>query len=336
MERPGIGDEMRHYKEAFGDNGVTFSILNAGKKSITADLKKTEDFNRVKNLIKDSDIVVEQFRPGVMDKLGLGYDALSKETPGLIYCSITGFGQIGAKAMHAAHDLNYIADSGMLSLGEQPAGKATIPPLLAADIAGGTYPAVMNILLALLHRQLSGRGAYIDISMTDFLFPLMFWGLGLGWGSGKWPVAGKNLLTGGSPRYQIYQTSDERLLAVAALEDRFWNEFCDVISFEPDPEQERQNPHGMIEAISGIISMRCANEWRQSFAGRDACAFIANTLEEAFADGHYNSRSIFSGKIRTENGTSVNALPLPLVSDLKFKPETVLKAPNLGEHNQEY
>ena len=223
VERPGIGDEMRIYKDAFGDEGVTFALLNAGKRSITADLKKSEDLFKIKELIKKSDVVLEQFRPGVMAKLGLDYEVLAEENPGLIYCSITGFGQNGPKASIAAHDLNYVADTGMLAIGDCSSGKPAIPQLLAADLAAGSYPAVMNILLALQQRNHTGKGTYIDVSMTDCLFPLMFWGLGLGWGSGTWPQYGGQLLTGGSPRYQIYTTSDARYLAVAALEDRFWN-----------------------------------------------------------------------------------------------------------------
>jgi len=182
VERPDSGDEMRLYRDAFGDNGVTFSLLNAGKRSITADLKCDKDREQIKSLIKNSDVVIEQFRPGVMDRLGLGFTELSETQPGLIYCSITGFGQSGPKAQLAAHDLNYVADAGMLALGEHVAGRPSIPPLLAADLAGGSYPAVINILLALQKRAQTGKGTYIDISMTDCLFPLMFWCLGLGWG----------------------------------------------------------------------------------------------------------------------------------------------------------
>ena len=210
VERPGIGDEMRIYKDAFGDEGVTFALLNAGKRSITADLKKSEDLFKIKELIHKSDVVLEQFRPGVMAKLGLDYEALAEENPGLIYCSITGFGQNGPKASIAAHDLNYVADTGMLAIGDCSSGKPAIPQLLAADLAAGSYPAVMNILLALQQRNHTGKGTYIDVSMTDCLFPLMFWGLGLGWGSGTWPQYGGQLLTGGSPdiRYTQLRTRD--------------------------------------------------------------------------------------------------------------------------------
>ena len=333
IERPGVGDEMRIYGEAFGDNDVTFSILNAGKRSVTADLKNADDRQRIETMIRDSDVVIEQFRPGVMDRLGLGYARLSEMNPGLVYCSITGFGQSGPKAQVAAHDLNYVADTGMLALGECSAGKPSIPQLLAADLAGGSYPAVINILLALQQRNRTGKGVYLDISMTDGLFPLMFWCLGLGWGSGQWPQSGKQLLTGGSPRYQVYRTSDGRYLAVAALEERFWRVFCDTIGYETDAARERDEPELVIAEIADLVKAKSAQQCRALFATKDACAVIANTLEEAVEDAHYQARGVFKRKIQTESGKLIDALPLPIVAELIEKSAKPKKVPRLGEHN---
>ena len=333
IERPGIGDEMRIYKDAFGDNGVTFALLNAGKKSITADLKDTSSLNEVKQLIRDSDVVLEQFRPGVMARLGLGYDDLSVDNPGLIYCSITGFGQTGPKASVAAHDLNYVADTGMLAVGDCSSGKPSIPQLLAADLAAGSYPAVMNILLALQQRNRTGKGCYIDVSMTDCLFPLMFWCLGMGWGADTWPKYGNQLLTGGSPRYQVYVTSDNRFLAVAALEDRFWKEFNGIIGFDRQSIDEEAHPEKVISAIATIIQGKSASHWRAAFDGQDACAVIANTLEEAVQDAHYIARGVFDRKIETGEGDIVNALPMPFVPGLMDSPAIRKTVPGLGEHN---
>ena len=334
VERPGVGDEMRIYKEAFGDNGVTFALLNSGKRSTVADLKKPDDLDRIKSLINESDVLLEQFRPGVMKKLGLGYDDLADRNPGLIYCSITGFGQSGPKSPVAAHDLNYVADTGMLALGERIGGKPAIPQLLAADLAAGSYPAVMNILLALQHRNQTGKGACIDVSMTDCLYPLMFWALGLGWGAGRWPQYGNQLLTGGSPRYQIYTTSDKRYLAVAALEDRFWRVFCEVIELNIVSFDEKKNPQEVISAIEEIILTKTSEEWRTLFDGQDACAVIVNTVEEAVLDSHYNVRGVFDRQILTEAGREINALPLPIVPNLQSKPEKPEQVPVLGEYDK--
>ena len=333
VERPGIGDEMRIYKDAFGDNGVTFALLNSGKRSVTANLKDPQDNDKIKAIIRDSDVVVEQFRPGVMAKLGLDYDSLSQSNPGLVYCSITGFGQSGTKAAVAAHDLNYVADSGMLALGDNRSGKPAIPPLLAADIAAGTYPAVMNIFAALLLRSATGKGCYIDVSMTDNLFPLMFWSLGLGWGSGNWPQNGGQLLTGGSPRYQVYTTSDNRYLSVAALEDRFWNTFCEAIGFDRTNIDETNDPEEVITAIQKKIKGKSSDQWRAIFADKDACSLIVNTLEEAVQDIHYNERGVFEKQIETESGNVVNGLPLPIVRSLQNSEENLDTVPALGEYN---
>ncbi len=336
VEKPGIGDEMRIYKDAFGDNGVTFALLNAGKKSVTADLKDPKSVDNIKRLIGNSDIVLEQFRPGVMDRLGLGYDDLKFDHPGLIYCSITGFGQRGPKAGVAAHDLNYVADSGMLALGDSSSGKPAIPQLLAADLAAGSYPAVMNILLALQERNKTGKGRHIDVSMTDCLFPLMFWCLGLGWGAGTWPEGGRQLLTGGSARYQVYVTSDKRFLAVAALEDRFWNEFCEIIGFEIGSIDEETQSDLLKSTIQGIIQEKSSSHWRSVFQDRDVCAVVANTLEEAVQDDHYNERLVFNRKIRAESGDLVNALPMPLIPGMMVESRFEQTVPRLGEHNLEY
>ena len=334
VERPGFGDEMRIYEKAFGDGGVTFSILNAGKRSVVADLKNQDDVTKIKNLISRSDIVIEQFRPGVMKKLGLAYENLKASNPGLIYCSITGFGQHGPKSSIAAHDLNYVADAGMLTIGETRAGCPAIPPLLAADLAAGSYPAVMNILLALQQRNQTEKGSYIDVSMTDCLFPLMFWALGLGWGTNSWANDGGRLLTGGSPRYQVYRTSDDRFLAVAALEDRFWGNFCDAIELDRSRLDEDHHPREAIRAVSDRIQAKSSAQWRKIFEKRDACAVVANTLEEAVQDQHYLERGLFDQKIEKESGSLVNALPLPIVPELQRSTPSPKKVPSLGEHNQ--
>src|SRR5262245_1953715 len=144
IERPGRGDEMRSYVPKFGADSVNFAMLNRGKRSIAIDLKAPDAIPRMRPLLESADVVVEQFRPGVMDRLGLGYEALKAINPRIIYCAITGWGQTGPKADIAAHDLNYVAESGMLALAAGADGAPVVPSALVADIAGGTYPAVIN------------------------------------------------------------------------------------------------------------------------------------------------------------------------------------------------
>src|SRR5688500_15799560 len=215
IERPGRGDEMRSHTPRFGTDSVNFALLNRGKRSIAIDLKAPDAVATLRPLIESADVVVEQFRPGVMDRLGLGYESLREINPRLVYCAITGYGQHGPKADVAAHDLNYVAESGMLSLTKGADGAPVLPAALVADIAGGSYPAVVNILLALCARDRTGLGCKLDIAMADNLFTLMYWGIGNGLAAGEWPQPGGDLVTGGSPRYNIYRTRDDRFLAAA-------------------------------------------------------------------------------------------------------------------------
>ena len=157
IERPG-GEDMRHYQPRFDGESAMFALLNRGKKSLVLDLKNEADRDKLTPLIVRADVLVEQFRPGVMARLGLGYEAVRAINPKLIYCSITGYGQTGPRAGEAGHDLNYIGLTGLLALNPGPTDRPVVPPALIADIAGGTLPAVMNILLALRQRDQSGRG----------------------------------------------------------------------------------------------------------------------------------------------------------------------------------
>jgi crotonobetainyl-CoA:carnitine CoA-transferase CaiB-like acyl-CoA transferase len=233
VERPGTGDEIRRFPPAFGSTGGNFALLNRGKHGLTADLKDEGDRAHIRKLALSADVLIEQFRPGVMDRLGFGYEELSRENPRLVYCSITGYGQTGDRAQKAGHDLNYMAETGLLGLTRGADGAPVLPPVLAADVAGGAYPAVMNILLALTQRQASGRGCHLDVAMSDNLFTLAYWGLA-GGHAGQWPKPGSELLSGGSPRYQVYRTSDRKYLAAAPLEERFWQVFCERIGLPAD------------------------------------------------------------------------------------------------------
>src|SRR5262249_46751555 len=150
----------RRFPPFIGDLSVPFAILNRGKKSLVADLKDGDGRAAVEELVARADVLMEQFRPGVMDRLGFGYEAVRKKNPKIIYCSITGYGQKGPRRDEAGHDLNYVAATGLLSLSPGPADQPVLPPGLIADIAGGSFPAVMNILLALIARGKTGEGCY--------------------------------------------------------------------------------------------------------------------------------------------------------------------------------
>src|SRR3954468_10185905 len=198
------GEDMRRFPPNFGSTSAAFTVLNGGKKSIAADLKTEGGHRLINGLVERADILVEQFRPGVMDQLGFGYEQVRALNPRLIYCSITGYGQAGPRAQEAGHDLNYQAVTGLLSLSPGTPDAPTMPPSLVADIAGGTLPAVVNILLALRQRDRTGEGCRLDIAMADAMFTFAWFGLAQGHATGRFPGSQENMLTGSLPHYGLY------------------------------------------------------------------------------------------------------------------------------------
>jgi crotonobetainyl-CoA:carnitine CoA-transferase CaiB-like acyl-CoA transferase len=330
IERPGPGDEMRRYTPKFGTDSVNFALLNRGKRSIAIDLKAPGAVERLMPLIKEADVIVEQFRPGVMDRLGLGYEALARANPRLIYCAITGYGQSGARADVAAHDLNYAAETGMLSLAAGSDGAPVPPAALVADIGGGTYPAVVNILLALRAREQTGRGCKLDIAMADNLFTFMYWAMGNGLVAGRWPQPGKALVTGGSPRYNVYRTRDDRFVAAAPLEERFWGTFCEVIGLPAEARDDSRDPQASIQAVAARIREKTADEWRAAFSGKDLCCNIVNSIEQALSDAAFRERGLFERKL-TADGKAIPALATPVAPE--FRAGDSAGYPALGEGN---
>jgi alpha-methylacyl-CoA racemase len=330
VERPDGGDEMRSYTPRLGPTSVNFALLNQGKRSIALDLKRQDGVRRALELLQSADVLVEQYRPGVMERFGLGYEAVRAVNPRLVYCSITGWGQHGPLAGVAAHDLNYQAISGVLGLSAGADGAPVLPNVLAADIAGGAYPAVMNILLALRQRDATGSGCHLDIAMADNLFALAYWGLGDGFAAGQWPGSGDGLVTGGSPRYQIYRTRDDRYLACAPLEDKFWRNFLAVLE-APQLLDDAQDPAGVRRAVAALIAARTADEWVRRFDGIDACVSVVRTLQEAVQEPHFHARGVFDGRVSCGDGPSIPALPLPVSAHVAAD-GTVGTSPLLGEH----
>lgn len=332
IEKPLTGDEMRSSEPKWNDESVSFSMLNRGKKSLCLDLKDKNSQNTLKPLIKKADIIIEQFRPGVMKRLGLDYEKIKKINNKIIYVSITGYGQTGPKKMDAGHDLNYIGNVGLLSLSMGSGQNTTVPPALVADIAGGSYPAIINILLALRKRDLHKTGSYLDISMSDNLFPFMFWALGSGFIKSGWPLNSDSLLSGGSPRYNIYETSDGSYIAAAPLEDRFWKNFCKVIKLPKKLIEKQENQKEIIQKIRNIIILKDKFYWAKVFDEADCCCSVVKSIEEAINDNHFKVRNIFSKKIANDKGEEIPALPIPIDSQFRKK-KTVERAPKLGFDN---
>ena len=335
IEKPGVGDEIRLSNPQWGEQSVSFSLLNRGKKSLSLDLKDPKNLKILIPILKEADIIIEQFRPGVMKRLGLDYESIKKINQDIIYVSITGYGQHGPKSMVAGHDLNYIGNAGLLSISMGRENDTVVPPALVADIAGGSYPAIINILLALRKRDLNKEGSYIDLSMTENLFPFMFWGLGSGFAHNKWPGNSDGVLSGGSPRYNIYKTSDGSYVAAAPLEDRFWNKFCEAIELPKKFIKMQNDQEKVIQEIRKIIGQKEKNYWLDVFNKADCCCSIVKSIEEAINDNHFKVRKIFENKIINNLGEEIPALPIPV--DMQFrKDQKRASAPSLGDINDQF
>jgi alpha-methylacyl-CoA racemase len=325
IERPGRGDEMRTYQPTLGEDSANYAVLNRGKRAYAADFKDPAERDRVLALAAEADVVVEQFRPGVADRLGFGYEQVRAVNPGVVYCSITGYGQHGPNADRAAHDLNYLAEMGLLGVVVDSAGKPPLPPTVLADIAAGSYPAVMNILLALRQRDATGVGCHLDISMTHNLQLMAYGYFATHQAGGAWPVPGEELLTGGSPRYQVYATSDGRHVAVAALEQKFWERLAKLLELPAEYLDERGQESAVIAEVGKRIGARTAEHWRKVFDGEDVCAVVVATFAEAVESGlvDTNSNDRLAG-----NGFDVGTLPSPVDPGLR-RPPGALGYPSL-------
>ncbi|HEX3164439.1 MAG TPA: CoA transferase [Pseudolabrys sp.] len=328
IEQPG-GENARHFPPLIDGESAAFAMLNRGKKAIALNLKDDRDRAQLKPLLERTDILVEQFRPGVMARLGLAYEDVRKLNPKLIYCSISGYGQSGPREHEAGHDINYIGNTGLLDLQPGASDHPVVPPMLAADIAGGSFPAVINILLALRARDQSGQGCHVDIAMTDAMFTFTWAALALGAATGRFPKPGEMWLVGGSPRYQIYPAKDGKLVACGALEPKFWDAFTKAIALPEQFVNDMRDPRATREAVAKLIAARTSDEWRPIFAAADCCTTIIVALEEAMRDPHFIKRGLFAHHVATESGQRFPALPLPISQEFRDVPGSK-KAPKLG------
>lgn len=290
------------------DDGVStaHTYLNRGKQSLALDLKKPESVDTIKLLVADYDIVIEQFRPGVMQRLGIDYDTLKSVNPSLIYCAITGYGQTGPYRNRAGHDINYLSLAGVSShCGRRETGP---PPMgiQVADVAGGSHHAVMGVLAAVVHRQRTGEGQFVDISMTDAAFALNAMAGAAHLAGGELPGPEQSLLNGGS-FYDYYETADGRWLSVGSLEPQFMTRLCEVLGLEDmtsfglsqKPEHQKQLKQALTKAIAG----RSLAQWQAVFAEQDACVEPVLTLEEASAHPQIEARDMVIDVARENGGT---------------------------------
>ena len=336
VEAPSRPDMVRMLPPMEEGISAVHGYINRNKRSLGLDLKKPESIEAIKELVKEYDIIVEQFRPGVMARLGLDYETLSQINPRLIFCSITGYGQDGPYKDRAGHDLNYLSIAGMTSYnGRRESGPAPMA-FQVADIAGGSCHAVMGILAAVVHRSTTGEGQHVDISMTDAAFAMHGLVAPPALLDGQDPELERTQLNGGS-FYDCYETKDGRFFSVGGLEPQFFMQFCNAIgkpelsgrglAMDPDVVAEVKGE------IAEAMKQKTFDEWREIFAEVDSCTEPVLSFSEAVEHPQIQARNMVVD-VATESGEAQKQVASPF----KFsatEPEYRHTGVQLGAHTEQ-
>lgn len=329
VEQPGEGDPGRHIGLADGPHTVFFRNLNRGKKSVVLDLKSDTGRLALIEMIRTADVFLESFRPGVAQRLGIAYEQLRVHNPGLVYCSLSAFGQDGPYRSRPAHDLAVEALSGALSLNVGQDGQPAIPGLPVADLLAGLQ-GLGGVLMALLRRQQTGKGDYIDISMFDCMAAALRNVVGPTFAEGRQPDPKLERTTGGSAFYRMYGTRDGAFIALAGQEPKFVRallealgrpEFAALCERGPGAHQKP-----LMDFLEHTFAKHTRAEWEQRLGGIDVCFGAVNTLPEAFRDPHLLARGMV---LRDEKGRPHIASPIRFLDEPAAYD---LAAPALDQH----
>jgi crotonobetainyl-CoA:carnitine CoA-transferase CaiB-like acyl-CoA transferase len=320
------GDYARTMGAMNGDTSYFYQVVNRNKRSLRLDLKQPEGRVLFLRLVETADVVVEGFRPGVMDKLGLGYEALAAANPAIVCCSISGYGQSGPYAQRAGHDINYIGYAGVLDQTGTAGGAPAIANLQIGDLLGGSLSALLGLLVAVIEARASGRGRHVDVAMSEAALAHAIFPLVEVLAHGRVRPRGEDLLTGGVPCYGVYETADGRHMAVGALEEKFWSLVCDTLD-RPDLKSahlatgaEGARARAEMEAI---FRGRTQAEWVALFDPVDCCVTPVLRLEESLEDAQFAAR----GMVVEVDGVRQFAPPVRLCG---FVPSEARPAPAAG------
>ncbi len=333
-------DYVRMFPPYQHGESLNYIAYNRSKKSVLLDYTTPEGRETLLKLAETADVLVEQFRPGHMDRLGLGYAVVHERNPRLVYVSVTGYGQTGPYAHLAGHDLNYLGLSGVLGLTGEPDQAPTVPGVQLADIAGGSYGCVMATLAAIYAREQTGEGQHVDVSMTDCVMPLLSVAYALH-GGGQETGRGEMPLSGGQPNYGVYRCADEadgkpRYVALGTLEPKFWQKFCTVVG-KPDwlqfmlPQSAEQRTDYKV-TIQELIQERTLTDWVTLGTDNDLLITPVNTLDDLATDSHLLARQMISTQEHPIAGP-VTSVGIPL----KFSAtpaQPAWPAPQLGEDTE--
>jgi len=284
------GDYIRSMGPTIGGQSAYFLALNAGKKSVALNLKSPAGLGLFMRMASRADIVVEGFRPGTADRLGIGYQAVKTANSRIVYCSISGYGQDGPERDRAGHDLNYIARAGILGLCGRPGGAPAIPPVQIADLSSAMF-AALGITAALRESERTGEGRYLDIGMMDsalawMVMPVAEYAAGERGGRGRLPLTGKH------PCYNVYRTKDGHDICLAALESKFWEAFCRSMGREDLlPLQFSERPEDLA-AVEALFAGRTRDEWAQFLKGPDFCCEVVPNLSEVLISPQAKHRGL--------------------------------------------
>ncbi len=335
IEHPVGGDPGRHFDPKQDGVGSVFLLTNRNKRSATLNLKAAEGKSLFLQLVERADVVVDSFRPGVMERLGLGYDELCALNPRLIYATLSGFGQAGPYRDRPGHDLNYLALAGIAGLnGSGPSGP--VPPAVQVADLGGATLAAIGILAAVVARERTGCGQRVDTSLFGAAVAWLPTLAATLFGDGHSPKLGEPRLAGGLAEYAVYRTRDGRHVTLGALETKFLAAFLERVG-RPEllplatglPEEQAT----LRSELTALFLSRTQSEWETLMAGVDTCFAPVRTLEEALSDPHVRANGLVASVEHTRLGT-IPQLGLPLV--LSHTPGSIRRPPpELGEHTAE-
>jgi crotonobetainyl-CoA:carnitine CoA-transferase CaiB-like acyl-CoA transferase len=338
VEEPVRGDYARRTPPYWGgsDVGAYFLLLNRNKKSVSIDLKTEGGKEVFRRLVRTADVLLESFRPGVMDRLGLGWEALRTENPRLVYCAISGYGQDGPYRNLVGHDVNYMGYAGALSVTGERDGAPLAPGVQVADLGGGALMAAFAIGAAIHHRHMSGEGQCVDVSMTDGVVSWLVPHLAAYFATGRVPQRARERLNGGWPCYGVYETADGGHVTLGALEPQFWANFCRLV--ERDDLRPLQHVEGadrdrVAAELRQLFRTRTRAEWVELLQQADVCAGPVLTLDEVVRDPQLVQRGLFA---EVEHPTLGPVRQVAFPVQMSGTPARITTPPpELGEHTDE-
>lgn len=327
---------LRIEDKRFAGEGPGMPTVMRNKRHMTLNLKHPQGQEIFYRLAQKADVILEGFRPGVTARLGIDYQSIKKINEGIIYCSLSGYGQDGPYKNMVGHDINYLSFAGILNLNREMGRKPIIPPVQIADIAAGGMLAALGIMAALIYRQKSGQGQYLDISMLDGLIAMLPFLATLYWESAEEPKESATLLSGLFPCYNVYETKDGQYISIGALEHRFWVNLCQKLGredFIPHQFASGEKREEIFRFLQNAFKQKTREEWMIELKNVDVCFGKVLSLKEVFEDPQVKHR-----KMVAEFGDSPKKRQRYLASPIKLSvtpPSIRQGAPEFGEHTEE-